>query len=94
MGTVGAVATVVGAVGCGLMAGFFFAFSVFLMAAFDRLGPAAAIAAMQAINRTIVTPLFLLVFLGSGLACGVALVGALADPDASSRALVAGATAS
>ena len=96
MGPLGTVATVVAAVGCGMMAGIFFAFSVFLMAAFDRLSPSSAVAAMQAINRTIITPLFLVLFLGAGVACVVALVAALLDPDpdAASRVLVVGAAAS
>jgi uncharacterized membrane protein len=93
MGSVADVATVVAAVGCGLMAGIFFAFSVFLMAAFDRLAPSAAIAAMQSINRTILTPLFLLVFLGSGVACVVATATAFAEPDHAGRAALVAATA-
>jgi uncharacterized membrane protein len=44
------VLTVVAALGCGLNAGVFFAFSSFVMAALRRLPPAQGIAAMQSIN--------------------------------------------
>src|SRR5258705_6992637 len=42
------------ALGAGLVAGVFFAFSSFVMAALARLPPAQAIAAMQSINVTVV----------------------------------------
>ena len=38
--------------GCGLVAGVFFAFSAFVMSALARLQPAQGIAAMQSINIT------------------------------------------
>jgi hypothetical protein len=43
-------ATLVTALGCGLVAGAFFAFSTFVMAALRRLKPEEGIAAMQSIN--------------------------------------------
>lgn len=52
-------------VGDGLMAGVCFIFSVAIMPALGRLAPGPAVAAMQAINRVIVNPLFLVVFLGT-----------------------------
>ncbi|MEK3916031.1 DUF1772 domain-containing protein [Paenibacillus sp. FSL H7-0331] len=58
-------------VGSGLIAGIFFAFSVFVMTALVRLPPAQGIAAMQSINMVILNPLFGLVFGGTALACGV-----------------------
>ena len=63
--------TFVAALGCGLMAGLFFTFSVFVMDALSRLPAAQGIAAMQSINVAIVRPLFLLVFLGTAAACAV-----------------------
>jgi len=42
--------TLVSALGCGLIAGVFFAFSAFVMKALARLPPAQGIAAMQSIN--------------------------------------------
>ena len=76
------------ALGCGLMAGLFFTFSVFQMRALDRLGPAPAIAAMQSINTTILTPLFLFVFMGSLLASLVLGVIVLVDLEGSERTYV------
>jgi uncharacterized membrane protein len=57
------------ALGCSLMAGLFFAFSVAVMRGLARLPAAEGIAAMNAINIAIVNPLFLLVFLGTAAGC-------------------------
>ena len=57
------------AVGCGLMAGVFFAFSTFVMSALARLPSPQGIAAMQSINITVINPLFMLAFLGTAIAC-------------------------
>jgi uncharacterized membrane protein len=56
-------------IGCGLLAGLYFAFSTFIMTAFGRIDQAAGIAAMNEINKVIVQSLFLPVFLGSTLTC-------------------------
>jgi uncharacterized membrane protein len=61
------------AIGCGLMAGVYFAFSTFIMTALGRLDQAAGIAAMHAINVDIVRSLFMPLFLGTTMA-GAALV--------------------
>lgn len=55
------------ALGCGLMAGTFFAFSAFVMPALKRLAPPQSIAAMQSINIAVINPLFMGVFLGTAL---------------------------
>lgn len=60
------------ALGCGLIAGVFFAFSSFVMRAFARLPPAEGMAAMQSVNVAVLNPLFLGVFLGTALLCGLA----------------------
>jgi uncharacterized membrane protein len=57
------------AIGCGLLAGLYFAFSTFIMTALGRIDQAAGIAAMNEINKVIVPSLFLPVFLGSTLTC-------------------------
>lgn len=57
------------ALGCGLMAGVFFAFSSFVMNGLARLQPTQGIAAMQSINITVINPLFMAVFLGTAVAC-------------------------
>lgn len=61
------VLTVAAAVGSGLMGGVFFAFSVAVLPALRRRPATEAVAIMQEINRVIVSPLFLLVFLGTAL---------------------------
>ena len=61
--------TLITALGCGLMAGVFFAFSAFIMPALSRLAPSGGIAAMQSINITAVTPVFMLAVFGTAVAC-------------------------
>ncbi|WP_224087168.1 DUF1772 domain-containing protein [Nostoc sp. MS1] len=63
--------------GCGLMAGVFFAFSAFVMNALARLQPTQGIAAMQSINITVINPLFMTVFLGTGGICIFLLISSL-----------------
>lgn len=58
--------TIIAALGCGLMAGVFFAFSAMVMPGLRRATPAEGLAAMRAINIAVVNPAFLLVFLGTG----------------------------
>jgi uncharacterized membrane protein len=65
------------ALGCGLMAGVFFAFSAFVMSALARLQPTPGIAAMQSINITVINPLFMTVFLGTAAACILLAVSSL-----------------
>ncbi len=66
--------TVLCALGAGLIAGVFFAFSSFVMGALARLPPAQGIAAMQSINVVVLNRLFLGVFVGTAVACGVLAV--------------------
>jgi uncharacterized membrane protein len=61
-------ATLVSALGCGLAAGAFFAFSSFVMPALKRLSPANGIAAMQSINELAVTPAFMTALFGTAVA--------------------------
>lgn len=61
--------TFIAILGCGVTAGIMFAFSAFVMDALGRLPAPQGIAAMQTINVVIISPLFLLVFLGSTLLC-------------------------
>jgi len=74
--TVLPVVALLGVVGSGLMAGLFFAFSTAVMPALRRLRPAAGTEAMQQVNRVIQNPLFLLVFMGTGLLCLLLVIGA------------------
>ncbi len=57
------------ALGCGLVAGVFFAFSTFVMNALARLQPKEGIIAMQSINITAINPLFMVALFGTAVAC-------------------------
>lgn len=59
--------TLFAALGCGLIAGVFFAFSNFVMKALERTE---GMAAMQSINVLVLNPLFLGIFVGTAIACG------------------------
>jgi len=65
--------TLVVLLGSALMAGAFFAFSNFIMKALGQQRGAAGAAAMQAINITVLNPVFLGVFMGTA-ALGVVLI--------------------
>ena len=69
--------TATGAVGTGLVAGVFFAFSTFVMRALDRLPPAQGVAAMNSINVTVINPLFMLALMGTAGVCAVLGVAAI-----------------
>ena len=73
--------TTVAALGCGLNAGVFFAFSSFVMKALAKLRPAQGIAAMQSINLVAVTPAFMAALFGTAAACVAVAVWALIDWD-------------
>ncbi len=57
-------AVLVSALGCGLMAGFFFAFSICVMKALGAIPPTHGISAMQSINVAVINPWFLTPFFG------------------------------
>lgn len=63
------------AIGSGLVAGIFFAFSSFVMAALGRLPSDHGIAAMNAINVTVINPMFFLAFFGTAALCVAASAG-------------------
>lgn len=82
------------AIGSGLMAGLFFMFSLFIMRALDRLPAPQGIAAMQSINKTIVNPIFVTVFVGVGVATvGLAIYGLISLEGAVRWWLLAAAVA-
>jgi uncharacterized membrane protein len=60
--------TLFAALGCGLVAGVFFAFSTFVMKALARLPAPQGIAAMQSINVIVINPWFMTAFLGTAAA--------------------------
>jgi len=55
------------ALSSGLIAGVYFAFSGFIMQAFNKIDAAQSIAAMNAINKTILHSLFMPLFFGSSI---------------------------
>ena len=63
------------AIGSGLVAGIFFAFSSFVMAALGRLPSDHGVAAMNAINVTVINPGFFLAFFGTAALCLAASAG-------------------
>jgi uncharacterized membrane protein len=84
--------TFAAAIGSGLMAGLFFVFSVTVMTALGKLPAPAGIAAMQSINSTILSPLFLTAFMGTVLLCVViAVIAVLNWSHPASPYLVTGA---
>ena len=79
------------ALGCGLIAGVFFAFSSFVMNALARLPVPQGIAAMQSINVVAVTPVFMTALFGTAAACvGLAVSAWYVGPQPSARYLIAG----
>src|SRR5262245_21143685 len=68
------VLTVTCAIGCSLVSGVFFIFSVCVMRALGTLPPPQGIRAMQAINVVILNPWFLGLFAGTAVLCIFSLV--------------------
>ena len=63
------VLTLLSALGSGMIAGVFFVFSFAIMRALSRITPFSGMWAMQSINIYILNPVFLGVFLGTGIIC-------------------------
>ncbi len=61
--------TIITAVGAATAAGAFLTFSTFTIGGLKRLPPSQGAAAMQSINRQALTPVFMLVLFGTGVAC-------------------------
>ena len=61
-----AILVILATVGSGLVAGVFLAFSIFVMAALERLPAPQGVAAMQSINITVLNPIFMFVLFGTG----------------------------
>ena len=69
--------TFLSALGTGLVAGIFFAFSAFIMTALGRLTPEGGISAMQSINVVVLNPVFFFVFFGTAVLSLVLAIAAL-----------------
>lgn len=81
----------VSAIGCGLIAGLYFAFSTFIMTALGKIDRAHGIAAMNSINATILGSLFMPLFFGSTLTSAVlALLGVIHWGEPGAAIMLAG----
>ena len=73
----------IAAIGSGLVAGVFFAFSSFVMPALARIRPEHGIAVMQSINLTVINPGFMLALFGTaslGLVLGIGAITRWGQP--------------
>ena len=80
-------ATLAVAVGCATSGGVFFAFSSFVMAGLKRLPAPQGMAAMQAINVTALTSLFMAALFGTAAAALAVVVWSAVAADGSARLL-------
>ncbi|OZD04606.1 hypothetical protein CH275_15605 [Rhodococcus sp. 06-235-1A] len=88
---IASVATVVSAVGCGLVAGIMLAFSVSVLPGLASLPVPDAVAAMQKFNAAILNPLFLALFVGTAATCALATVLTYLTGRGSAALVLAGA---
>ncbi|MBB5575091.1 MULTISPECIES: DUF1772 domain-containing protein [Rhizobium] len=86
------IALIAAALGSGLLAGVYFAFSTFIMQAFARLTVDQGVAAMQSINTTIVrSPFIALFLLTAALSVFIAVMAMLYWRGGTSILMIAGA---
>jgi uncharacterized membrane protein len=79
------------AIGCGVIAGVYFAFSTFIMTALAHTGPGPGIAAMNAINVEIVKSLFMPLFLVTTLtSAALAVIACIRLSEPGAPAMLAG----
>jgi uncharacterized membrane protein len=80
------------ALGCGVIAGVYFAFSTFVMTSLGRIDQAGGIAAMKAINTDILKSLFMPLFFATTLAClALGILALMNWGHAGAAAMLAGA---
>lgn len=81
-----------GALSSALVAGMFYAFSSFIMAALARVAPAEGMRAMNAINLTVITPSFMVLFMGTAvLGIGLAIWSLFSIAQTDSQLVLLGA---
>jgi uncharacterized membrane protein len=73
--------TLAAAIGVGITAGVYFAFSTFVMTALRRLSHSQAITAMNAINKAAPNPLFMLALFGTGIICILLMISGFQHRD-------------
>jgi uncharacterized membrane protein len=79
-------------IGCALMAGLYFVFSNAIMPSLAKLEPSQGILAMQTINRTILNPFFLLLFVGSAVTSALMVIFSIGKlPALNAMLLIVGA---
>ena len=83
-----AISLTIAAIGAGLMAGVYFAFSGFIMRSLDQLGATQATNAMNAINQFILRSWFMALFFGSTLLYVILTTIAVVDGDLAGRWLL------
>jgi len=86
-----ALSLTIAALGAGLMAGVYFAFSGFIMRSLDRLGAVQAADAMNAINEVILSSWFMVLFFGSTLLYAFLAAVAVFEADIGGRWLLVAA---
>ncbi len=68
----------VAAMGAAIVGGMFYAFSSFVMRGLARIAPEQGVAAMNSISIAVITPSFMIVFMGTALLClGLAVAAVL-----------------
>ncbi|MEH6795145.1 MAG: anthrone oxygenase family protein [Rhodococcus sp. (in: high G+C Gram-positive bacteria)] len=85
------VATLVSAIGCGLVAGVLLAFSISVLPGLATLPVPDAIAAMQRFNTAILNPMFLGLFFGTAVSCTLAAILAVSTGRGLPLLVVSGA---
>src|SRR5688572_24777260 len=73
--------TLISALGCGLVAGWFFAFSNHIMKSLGRRPDPEGIAAMQEINIVVINPLTMTALFGTALTCVALSILSVLDWD-------------
>ncbi|WP_210395105.1 DUF1772 domain-containing protein [Motiliproteus sediminis] len=76
-------------IGSALVGGIFFAFSTFVMGALSQLKDEVAITTMQSINRVVINPWFLGVFMGTAALSLVLIMVTMLDSEGASVGLIA-----
>ena len=75
-------------IGTGIMAGLFFSFSTFIMEALGKISSESGMNAMKSINRTILNPLFKVIFFGTALMTLFLLITTLFNSEWNGRTYI------
>ncbi|MDN5859082.1 MAG: DUF1772 domain-containing protein [Pseudonocardia sp.] len=78
--TLSGILALIAAIGSGLVGGIYYIFSTTIVAALERLPVDQTVAAMRAIDRVIVAPMFLGVFMGTAVVSIAVVVSAPTEP--------------